>query len=688
LGAEVVRGSGVIHFALKMAGDLGNIPLRENITLDWHHSHHKHSRKWLDFAPFILISLVLVVSNWTAINTVNFETSDFAANSLLIQDAKSLTLLKGNYSRVGFNHPGPAILYVLGAGEVVFYDWLHIVKSPFSGQLIAIALYSAFWIVLIWRMILAMTHRLTASFLTVSVFLLYAMLCDHHFLTGMWFPHLYFFPFAAMLVAASRLMSGNKDFLKALAISCGFLINGHVSFVPILGIIFVVALAFNYLVFRKSDQYILSKIFLQENGTRILVALGILFLFFVPLLIETLIHFPGPVASYIAFGHQNAGNPLVASVTFVAGYWGGLGPFLAGIAILFAIASLQHDNKMLTDGLRSCVGICVAATLALIFYAKKGVDSLEFKYVGLFYYAVPALTVALLFLCIFDLVDRAKKELLAVLFSSLCLVVTYFEAAKLPDFIQAYNDPQIVPLYESLKAIKPKGRIVLDLDSSTDWVYVWTKIVGLEALAKRQHVDLFCINKNWHILFTESARATPLEVANNVRFTVRRVLPGQTEMLAPDVTGDGLSFFKYVPPDLIGKGYQSVDSPIFADVLQAGWSNPEKGFIWTNHPEAHLQLKLKPAFSGTISLDLAAFVPKTESHQSLTAYVNDVSVAAAEFRQGDNRKELHIPISNSPSGLADVKLIVAHPMSPKAEGLSNDDRKLGVELYRLRVEEN
>jgi hypothetical protein len=210
---------GVITFVLNMRGELGNI------ISDWHHSHQTHSPKWLDFTFVILISLVLVVSNWTAINTANLEVEDFAANSLLIQDAKSLTLLKGNYSRVGFNHPGPAILYVLAAGEVVFYDWLHIVKSPLSGQLIAVTLYTAFWVVLIWRMIAAMTHQLAASFLTVSVFLIYAVLCDHRFLTGMWFPHLYFFPFAAMLVAASRLMSGNTDFLKALAISCGFLIS-------------------------------------------------------------------------------------------------------------------------------------------------------------------------------------------------------------------------------------------------------------------------------------------------------------------------------------------------------------------------------------------------------------------------------------------------------------------------------
>jgi hypothetical protein len=62
------------------------------------------------------------------------ELGDFAANSLLIQKAKSLSLFTGNYSCVGFNHPGPTILYVLTAGEVFFFDWtpLPVLRFPVS----------------------------------------------------------------------------------------------------------------------------------------------------------------------------------------------------------------------------------------------------------------------------------------------------------------------------------------------------------------------------------------------------------------------------------------------------------------------------------------------------------------------------------------------------------------------------
>ena len=81
----------MIQFVLEMRGELGNI------ILDWRHSHQTHSPKWLAFTLFILISLVLVVSNWTAINTVNFELSDCFPDdrakhlTLWLPEAKSVT---------------------------------------------------------------------------------------------------------------------------------------------------------------------------------------------------------------------------------------------------------------------------------------------------------------------------------------------------------------------------------------------------------------------------------------------------------------------------------------------------------------------------------------------------------------------------------------------------------------------
>ena len=60
------------------------------------------------------------------------------ANSILIEQARRFTLLVGHYSREHFNEPGPAFLYVQAWGESLFYDALHVVPTPWNGQLIAL----------------------------------------------------------------------------------------------------------------------------------------------------------------------------------------------------------------------------------------------------------------------------------------------------------------------------------------------------------------------------------------------------------------------------------------------------------------------------------------------------------------------------------------------------------------------
>jgi hypothetical protein len=65
--------------------------------------------RWL--ASFGVIAVVLVVRNAYLFTTRVYEDSDFAANSIAVLQAKHFQLLTGNYSRLGFDHPGPAFLY-------------------------------------------------------------------------------------------------------------------------------------------------------------------------------------------------------------------------------------------------------------------------------------------------------------------------------------------------------------------------------------------------------------------------------------------------------------------------------------------------------------------------------------------------------------------------------------------------
>ena len=96
---------------------------------------------WL--GSFLTLAAVLVVRNAYLFTTKIYEDQDFAANTIAVLQAKRFDLLTGNYSKEGFYHPGPAFLYVMAAGESFFHDLLHLVPTPWNGQLLAILLLNA-----------------------------------------------------------------------------------------------------------------------------------------------------------------------------------------------------------------------------------------------------------------------------------------------------------------------------------------------------------------------------------------------------------------------------------------------------------------------------------------------------------------------------------------------------------------
>jgi hypothetical protein len=513
------------------------------------------SRFWACALLFVLVAGALIASQVGPIRTVNHEVGDFAANSLLIQDAKRLHLAVGNYSRVGFNHPGPAILYVLAFGELIFHDWLHLVPSPLSGQLVAGCLYDAAWIVLIVALVRKCGAALVPALLFGAVAVLMIARSDHAIVNGIWFPHLYVLPYAAMMVAISRLVHGHADSLKALALASGFLINGHVSFVPMLGVILIVVLAANWLASRDDRALrVLSLDWLRRNRRVLLVAVGILFLFFVPLLVETVRHWPGPVADYVRFGHDNKGNTLEQTVRYVSAYWGA-GPSVAcGLALLVL---LLVDGRGLAAGQVAGVarparalGVAfVAATVAVLVYVKVGVDNLDYNYIALFYFAVPALACALLAWIVFQGggATGAKNAVAAVL-ALWALGGIWHLAKQDPMYTVFYNRPDIPALYDALRALPGSGRIVLDLEQKDEtWGEIWGHVLGLQAYAKRRHVDLVCVNEHWHISFTHAGQCTPEEVAHNRRYDVHQAGARDPVAGKPDVEAAHLALHRASP---------------------------------------------------------------------------------------------------------------------------------------------
>lgn len=638
---------------------------------------------------FLVIVVMLLVVQWnTNAHRVLHEQGDFAANSLLILKAKHLHLLYGNYSRIGVHHPGPAIMYVLAAGEALFHDLLHVVPSPFSGQLLAVCFYSAAWIVLIFSIVRGMVGKMLPALLFTMAFTAALGMFESVVFLGAWFPDLYILPFAAVVVAISRLAFGHTDRLRALAVSSGFVINGHVSFIPMLGVMLITMLAANWIISRRDpDKRILSAAFLARHRRDILIAVGILFLFFVPLLILTVTEFPGPLYDYVKFGGNNKHNTLKDSLAYVSVYWQtGYAYYWGALLVVLLLTGLRARATPFLRDARGLGIALIAASLAALVYAKIGIDYLDLKYLELFYYSVPALAGGLALLYLYEAFRWKGRALLAGLLSIAGLVLTY-QATLVPSYYdENYNVYGSAQLYERLRALPGKGRIVIDIEQNGgDWDYVWGAVDALQLYALRQGDDLICVNEHWHILFTREGRCRPEELDTPRRFLARATRTERMVDIEPDVEGQGLLLYRHgrMPKPL---AYDTVleHKDAIRKILGKGWADPETDFAWSMGPVAELELPADPHRRRQLRLILGSFLPVKSFSQHVDAFANGKPAGSWDFDNFQPRRQVTLDLGDDPGAAQHIELRIAHPASPKQYGLSVDARLLGVSLYGIK----
>lgn len=474
---------------------------------------------WVVFVvSAICVALFIIVFGQTFSSVQLHETGDFAANSLLVLQAKHFNLLVGNYSRVGFNHPGPAFLYVLAAGEAAFFDLTRWVTSPFSGQIYAVALLSGFWIASIGALLRRMQGSMPAAVTITALFVGVSAYINYQAFAGTWFPHLYYFAFAAFTVSLAALIMGRRDGLLLLAISLGFLLNGHASFFGIAAVMLACAVVANTWLYIRSritrGNWVLSRDYLAGNFRTIASAVGIGALFLVPLAIQTILHFPGPVAEYAAFGHAHRANRLGDAIRFVGLFWSnGLFGILFGAAAcaVLATSDSRRESQDRIGSERAIVLSLASATVGFLFYSVFGVDNFSLTYVGIFYYGVPAFALALLLKRVFDNVTAAPFGVAVCV----CVAVGVFTGVRIhqpPEYASQYNDPQIPAVYAAIKQLGADG-LVFDLDGSTNWEHLWATVVGTEVYARRRGTTPFCIAQNWQLVFAQSAQCSAAQIS-------------------------------------------------------------------------------------------------------------------------------------------------------------------------------
>jgi hypothetical protein len=253
--------------------------------------------------------------------------------------------------------------------------------------------------------------------------------------------------------------------------------------------------------------------------------------------------------------------------------------------------------------------------------------------------------------------------------------------------ISEFEHPEVAELYRSLETVGGERLLVLDLSQGDDWVSVWTRIIGVELYAKRQNRRLFCIREGWNVIFGKDAQCSEYEIRNLDALFVRASSASTSVYMNRVLEGMGLAFYRF--STLTNKGYIPVTDKqdlLMHNILGKGWSGVENNFVWTDSDQALLYLPLDREFSGMVELDLAAYLPKPGMSQQIDIAVNGKIVADAKFDQANNRRRVIFHIKDPSQPVVKVEISVAHPYSPKAQGVSNDPRFLGVALHGMKIQ--
>src|SRR5262245_1316402 len=189
----------------------------------------RRARSWVLFLAFTAaFAAPQLAHNTHLFSRPVYEDLDYAANSLLVLKAKRLELLHGHYSRMGFYHPGPALLYVLAAAELVLHDWLKVVPAPHNAHMIGHLLLNAILVAGAVSIVARAAGRRAAA-ATGLAFLVY--FAREGQLSCHWFAYTFFLVYLPFQVAAASVAAGRAAHLGWLALTAGLCVHSHASLV-------------------------------------------------------------------------------------------------------------------------------------------------------------------------------------------------------------------------------------------------------------------------------------------------------------------------------------------------------------------------------------------------------------------------------------------------------------------------
>jgi hypothetical protein len=475
--------------------------------------------------PFVLLFILLCARNWFLFTTRLYEQGDAGANSILIEQAKHFTLLIGSYSREGFNHPGPAYMYVQALGEYLFLNALHVVPTAWNAHVLSVFVLDSAFLALAVGIVYGWTRSLPGAAATFAVFVGFAVAYPQ-VVNSDWMPYLYVPTYVVFLLAAGSVTAGRVPDLWILALSGWFLIHGHACFllfVPaiILAVLVAAAAGHRRSIFRSIGS------FFSNQWKAWLPAVVISAVFAFPIALNLGLHWPGDFAQYITYGRSGgvlglAGHHTAAQVTdYVLWFWwphanAWLAPALLLAAALGVIIGLTRGP--LRRFLIALLALNVVSTAAFVLYTAIGIDDLFSYYIGYFYWSAPLIMGLIIVVGAVEALRLRSRRILraaAPAAAALAAAAAFITLAVIPGTRTNTGDinESLPAAVAAIAARNPGETIALEVDH-----IVWPQAIGFLVQAERTGVKA-CLVDTWYtFLVTKQFICTPSQAATSAGY--------------------------------------------------------------------------------------------------------------------------------------------------------------------------
>jgi hypothetical protein len=481
---------------------------------------------WIWTAPFALVLAVLVIRSRFLFTASFYEQGDAGANSILIQQAMHGRLLIGNYSREGFNHPGPAYMYVQAAGQWLLFYALHLVPAAWNAHVLAVFALNSAFVTMITGVVYGWTRSLRGAAVCLAV-LLGWVATEPWILSYDWMPWMYVPTYLAFAIAAASVAAGGWRDLWILTLTGWFLIHGHASFLFFVPVILAAVLG--ALVRRHGPRACLRAF----SRPRLWVPVAVISaLFTLPIAVNLALHWPGDFGKYFSYTSSSkaGGHSLARVAQYASWFWwhGGGRTWIAVLVPVVSYAIAVAAVGWLSRGamrrfLTALLAVNVVSTVAFVCYAAVGIDYLTEYYIGYFYFSAPVITLLVIALAV---VHAPPVPLGAVLAAGAAVLGTAVFAAAPATAVGTEDTDAALPHAVQAVAAQAHGKMIVIGFNHNAWI----DVTGFLVQAERTGVRACVQNAAWSFMMTSQFTCTPAQIAGGAPFWLNAPLapPGTT----------------------------------------------------------------------------------------------------------------------------------------------------------------